>query len=183
MNLPNKITMARILMIPVFLAVLLGGFLGPAASRYAAAGIFAAASLSDWLDGFLARRLNLVTTFGKFMDPIADKLLVAAALIVLAELGSIAAWMVVVMISREFIISGIRLVAAEQGRVIAASSWAKLKTAIQMITIITLLIAHDGLLRDFAVLTAVCELLKWLSVVLTIMSAYDYIYKNRDLFK
>lgn len=183
MNLPNKITIARILLIPLFLLVLLGGFLSPVSSRHGALVIFIIASLSDWLDGFLARRLNQITNFGKFMDPIADKLLLSAALVALVELGSIAAWMAVVIISREFIVSGVRLVAAEQGRVITASTWAKVKTAIQMLMVIALLAAHESVLREYAILAAVCELLKWLSIFLSVMSAYDYIYKNKDLFK
>jgi CDP-diacylglycerol--glycerol-3-phosphate 3-phosphatidyltransferase len=183
MNLPNKITIARILMIPLFLVALLSNIFDAAAGRYVALGIFILASLSDWLDGFLARRLNLITTFGKFMDPIADKLLVAAALIALVALGSIEAWMVIVLISREFIISGIRLVAAEQGRVIAASTWAKIKTAMQMILIIALLFSHESVTREYRILLTVCELLKWLSVAFTVISAWDYIYKNIDVFR
>jgi len=170
-------------MIPLFLAALLSGIFSPATARYTALAIFITASLSDWLDGFLARRLKQISTFGKFMDPIADKLLVASALIALVELGSIEAWMVVVIISREFIISGIRLIAAEQGRVIAASTWAKMKTAIQMLLIIALLFCHEAIIRDYQILLTVCELLKWLSVIFTVISAYDYIYKNIDIFK
>jgi CDP-diacylglycerol--glycerol-3-phosphate 3-phosphatidyltransferase len=183
MNLPNKITVARILMIPLFLAALLGDFSTPVVSRYAALAIFIVASLTDWLDGYLARKMNLQTNFGKFMDPIADKLLVSAALIALVQLGSIAAWMVIVIIGRDFIISGVRLVAVEQGRVIAAGTWAKIKTTIQMLMIITLLFAHKDILGDYQIILAVCELLKWLAVAFTIISAFDYIYKNIDVFK
>jgi len=183
MNLPNKITIARVLMIPLFLIALLSGLLPSAVGRYTALIIFVAASATDWLDGYLARKMNLQTNFGKFMDPMADKLLVAAALIALVQLGSIAAWMVIVIISRDFIISGVRLVAAEQGRVIAAGTWGKIKTAIQMIMIITLLFTHRDIIGDYQILLALCELLKWLSVVFTIISAYDYIYKNIDVFR
>ncbi|MDR1703078.1 MAG: CDP-diacylglycerol--glycerol-3-phosphate 3-phosphatidyltransferase, partial [Clostridiales bacterium] len=184
MNLPNRITIARMCMIPLFLAALLGGFLPPNVSRLSATGIFIIASASDWLDGFLARKMDLISDFGKLMDPIADKLLVGAALVSMVQLGDIDAWMVVLIISREFLISGMRLVAVEKGNVIAASTWAKIKTAIQMLMIIMVL-GGGALLPEgqSQVFSAVCELMKWLAVGLTVISAYDYIYKNRELFK
>jgi CDP-diacylglycerol--glycerol-3-phosphate 3-phosphatidyltransferase len=170
-------------MIPLFLFALMSGVFSPAAGRYAALVIFGIASGTDWLDGYLARRMNMITNFGKFMDPMADKLLVASALIALVQLGAIAAWMVIVIISREFIISGVRLIAAEQGRVIAAGTWGKIKTTIQMMMILMLLFSHRDIIDDYQILLAICELLKWLSVVFTVISAYDYIYKNIDIFR
>lgn len=181
MNLPNKITIARIVMVPLFIAALFSGLFGPAVSRYVAAGIFMLASLSDLADGYLARKLNLITTFGKFMDPVADKLLVSSALVSLAALGDIAAWMVAIFIGRDILIAGVKQVAAERGIVIAASLWGKIKTAMQMMLVILLLLRTGE--TDSRVYSAVCELTKWLSVAFTAISAYDYIYKNRDIFK
>ena len=120
MNLPNKLTVLRVCMVPVFVVFMLWNGFGTA-SKYVAAAIFILASMTDWLDGYLARKNNLVTDFGKFMDPIADKLLVCSALICLVEIGALAAWIVIIIIGREFIISGFRLVASDQGVVIAAS--------------------------------------------------------------
>ncbi len=168
-------------MIPLFLLALLGGFFSPQVSRCTAIIIFIIASVTDWLDGYLARRLNLVTAFGKLMDPIADKLLVSSALVSMVQLGDIAAWMVIIIISREFIISGIRLVAAEKGNIIAASTWAKIKTAVQMLMIIMVL-SKGAIIQDNQVFDAVCELMKWLSAAFTLISAYDYIYKNKGIF-
>ena len=122
MNLPNKLTVLRVCMVPVFVVFMLWNGFGTA-SKYVAAAIFILASMTDWLDGYLARKNNLVTDFGKFMDPIADKLLVCSALICLVEKGALAAWIVIIIIGREFIISGFRLVASDKGVVIAASYW------------------------------------------------------------
>lgn len=137
MNLPNKLTIARVIMIPLFLICL---YLNIGCGKYIAVGIFIIASLTDLLDGKIARKYNLVTNFGKFMDPLADKLLVCSALIALVDLNRIAAWIVIIIIAREFIISGFRLVASDNGVVIAASYWGKFKTAFQMITIIMLVL-------------------------------------------
>lgn len=178
LNLPNKITFFRILLIPVFLLTLLGGFIAMPEARYAAASIFVLASFTDMLDGYLARRLNLVTTFGKFLDPIADKLLVCSALVCMVEMGNLASWMAIIMISREFLISGFRIVAAEKGSVIAASLWAKIKTAMQMLMVTLVLLNIQN-----TVASAVCEFLKWLAVIFSVISAVDYIYKNREVFK
>ena len=133
MNLPNKLTVLRVCMVPVFVVFMLWNGFGTA-SKYVAAAIFILASMTDWLDGYLARKNNLVTDFGKFMDPIADKLLVCSALICLVEKGALAAWIVIIIIGREFIISGFRLIAAENGVVIAANYWGKFKTVSQMVT-------------------------------------------------
>ena len=140
MNLPNKLTILRVILIPFFVAALLAGGGQIPVLRYLAAAIFIVASLTDMLDGKIARKYNLVTNFGKFMDPLADKLLVCAALICLVELRQIPAWMVIVIVSREFTISGFRLVAAEQGIVIAASYWGKFKTTFQMIAVILMIL-------------------------------------------
>ena len=128
MNTPNKLTVARMIMVPFFVLFILTGW-GGEANRYICLVIFAAASITDWFDGKLARKYNLVTNFGKFMDPLADKLLVCSALICMIELDRLPAWMVIVVIAREFIISGFRLIASENGVVIAANYWGKFKTA------------------------------------------------------
>lgn len=139
MNLPNKLTVLRVILIPFFVLALLAAGGNIQMLRYLAAAIFIVASLTDMLDGKIARKYNLVTNFGKFMDPLADKLLVCSALICLVELGQLPAWMVIIIVSREFIISGFRLVAAEQGIVIAASYWGKFKTTFQMIAVILMM--------------------------------------------
>ena len=171
MNLPNKLTLLRVLMIPFFVGVLLLDGGNSQMLRNVAAAIFIVASLTDLLDGMIARKYNLVTNFGKFMDPLADKLLVCAALICLVELGQLPAWMVIVIISREFIISGFRLVAVEQGIVIAASYWGKFKTTFQMIAIV-LLVVRLPVLQP---LTWICT---WVALVLTVISLVDYVMKN-----
>ena len=175
MNLANKLTMLRVVMIPVFLLVL---FLGPEPmNRYIAVIIFIVASLTDMLDGKIARKYNLVTNFGKFMDPLADKLLVGAAMICLVELGKLPAWIVIVIISREFIISGFRLIASDNGVVIAASYWGKFKTVFQMAMIIVLIFDFGGI---FGIVETV---LIWISLILTIVSLIDYIIKNIGVLK
>ena len=176
MNLPNKLTMLRVIMIPVFLVVLLSGIVPQPLNRIIAVIIFMAASFTDFLDGYIARKYNLVTNFGKFMDPLADKLLVTAALISMIQLGDIAAWIVIVIISREFIITGFRTIAVERGIVIAASMWGKSKTVSQMIMIIVVLsgIFTGGFIN---------AVLIYISAALTIVSGVDYIVKNLDVLK
>ena len=171
MNLPNKLTVMRVLLIPFFVAALLWDHGENVTLRYVAAAIFIIASLTDLLDGKIARKYNLVTNFGKFMDPLADKLLVCSALICLIELGEIPAWMVIVIISREFIISGFRLVASDNGVVIAASYWGKFKTTFQMIAVILLIVGIEAL-------TKVTNICLWTAVALTVISLIDYIRKN-----
>lgn len=141
---------------------------------YIALGIFIVASLTDLLDGKIARKYNLVTNFGKFMDPLADKLLVCAALICLVEMDRIPAWIVIIIISREFIISGFRLVAADNRVVIAASYWGKFKTTFQMV-MVCLMIVNIGAL---AVLT---QIVMWIAVALTVVSLVDYLVKNKGV--
>ena len=142
MNTPNKLTVARMIIVPFLVVFLLTGW-GGDANRYISLALFVVASVTDWFDGYLARKNNLVTNFGKFMDPLADKLLVCSAMICMIELNRLPAWFVIIIIGREFIISGFRLIAAENGIVIAANYWGKFKTASQMIMII-LLILHFG---------------------------------------
>ena len=174
MNLPNKLTVLRVILIPFFVAAVLFDEGDSQMFRYLAASIFIVASLTDLLDGKIARKYNLVTNFGKFMDPLADKLLVSAALVCLVELEQLPAWMVIVIVSREFIISGFRLVAAEQGIVIAASYWGKFKTTFQMIAIILMIV-------DLKVLNPVTWLCTWIALILTVISLVDYIQKNHKV--
>ena len=175
MNLPNKLTILRVIMIPFFVAALMVDGGTNQTMRYVAAAIFIIASLTDMLDGKIARKYNLVTNFGKFMDPLADKLLVCSALICMIELGQLPAWMVIIIISREFIISGFRLVASDNGIVIAASYWGKFKTVFQMAMIIVLIADLGG------VFDIIGEFLIWVAVALTIISLIDYIWKNRQV--
>lgn len=177
MNLPNKLTVVRVLMIPFFVWFMLPSLGGEmAASKWIALAIFCIASLTDLLDGKIARKYNLVTNFGKFMDPLADKLLVGAAMICLVEMGRLPAWIVIVIISREFIISGFRLIASDNGIVIAASYWGKFKTVFQMAMIIVLIAAFEG-----SVCAVVEQILIWVSLILTIVSLVDYIRKNKEV--
>lgn len=176
MNLPNKLTILRVIMIPFFVLALLYNGGENQTLQYVAAAIFIIASLTDMLDGKIARKYNLVTNFGKFMDPLADKLLVCSALICLVELKELPAWMVIVIISREFIISGFRLVASDNGVVIAASYWGKFKTTFQMIAVVLLIVGIPALSM---VTTAVV----WIALILTVISLVDYIAKNVNVLK
>ena len=174
MNLPNKLTVLRVLMIPFFVLFALVDVV-PGYSNYIAVAIFVIASLTDLLDGKLARKYNLVTDFGKFMDPLADKLLVCSALICLIELDKIPCWVVIIIIAREFIISGFRLIASDNGVVIAASYWGKFKTVSQMVMII-LLIADLG-----GAFGTVEQIFIYLSLALTVISLIDYLVKNKNV--
>ncbi len=174
MNTPNKLTLLRVILIPFFVVFMLTP-LGGTAGKWIALGIFVIASLTDTLDGYLARRDNLVTNFGKFMDPLADKLLVCSAMICLVEMDRLPAWIVIIIIGREFIISGFRLIASDNGIVIAASYWGKFKTVSQMVMII-LLIADLG--GGFA---AAEQIFIYLALVLTVVSLIDYLWKNRQV--
>ncbi len=174
MNLPNKLTVLRVLMIPFFVLFALTDVV-PGYSNYIAVAIFVIASLTDLLDGKLARKYNLVTDFGKFMDPLADKLLVCSALICLVSMERLPAWIVIVIISREFIISGFRLVASDNGVVIAASYWGKFKTTFQMLMIIVLFLDLGG------VFDLIGEILIWAALILTVVSLVDYLVKNKNV--
>ena len=175
MNLPNKLTIMRVILIPFFVFFLLSPYF-PAYGNYIAVAIFIVASLTDMLDGKIARKYNLVTNFGKFMDPLADKLLVCSAMICLIELDRLAAWIVIVIIAREFIISGFRLVASDNGVVIAASYWGKFKTTFQMLMVIVLIL--DIQMPFFQILGTV---LTYVALILTVVSLIDYIVKNKQV--
>lgn len=174
MNLPNKLTMFRVVLIPFFVLFMLVPI--NSVDKWIALGIFIVASLTDLLDGKIARKYNLVTNFGKFMDPLADKLLVCSALICLVALSKIPAWIVIVIIAREFIISGFRLIASDNGVVIAASYWGKFKTTFQMI-MICLMIA------DIQAIQIVTDVVMWIALILTVVSLVDYLVKNKDVMK
>jgi CDP-diacylglycerol--glycerol-3-phosphate 3-phosphatidyltransferase len=148
---------------------------GGGANRYISLAIFVVASITDWFDGYLARKNNLITNFGKFMDPLADKLLVCSAMICMVELDRLPAWIVIIIIGREFIISGFRLIAAENGVVIAANYWGKFKTASQMIMIILLILNFGGI---FEVLS---QIFIWISLALTLISLVTYIMQNKGV--
>ncbi len=177
MNLANKITFFRIFLIPVFLIVYLNSGFGYA-GNFVAAGIFVLASLTDWLDGYIARSRNMVTNLGKLLDPLADKLLVASALIALIEVSFLPAWVVIVLIGREFVVTGFRLVAIERGKILAAGNLGKLKTATQMLMVTFLLLGLSG---------KVIDLLGWLlialSLIFSVVSAIEYITANVDVLK
>ncbi len=175
MNLPNKLTIFRVILIIPFVIIMLSDFLGDA-SKWVALAIFIIASLTDLLDGKIARKYNLITNFGKFMDPLADKLLVSAAMICLVEIGKIPSWIVIVIISREFIISGFRLIASDNGVVIAASYWGKFKTVFQMVMVILMI-------ADISQIQILTTVIMWVALVLTVISLIDYLIKNKDVMK
>ena len=177
MNLPNKLTVMRVILIPFFVAVLLYDNGSSQAMRIAANVIFIVASLTDLFDGKIARKYNLVTNFGKFMDPLADKMLVSAALICLSE-SKIPVWIVIIIISRELFISGFRTLAADKGVVLAAGWWGKFKTTFQMIMIIVLIID-----LPYTFMGVIGTALIYISLALTIISMVDYVYKNVDVLK
>ena len=174
MNLPNKLTILRVIMVPFFVLFMLTD-IGGSANKWISLILCVVASLTDLLDGKIARKYNLVTNFGKFMDPLADKLLVCSAMICLIEMNKLDAWIVIVIISREFIISGFRLVASDSGVVIAASYWGKFKTVFQMAMIIVLIADLGGF---FDMLGTV---LVWAALALTIISLLDYVFKNKQV--
>jgi len=187
MNLPNKLTIFRAILIVPFVLLLLGGHHGWGWFEaifggimeyvdFIALAIFIIASLTDLVDGKIARKYNLVTNFGKFMDPLADKLLVCAALIALVEMGRIPSWVVIIIISREFIISGFRLIASDNNVVIAASYWGKFKTTFQMIMVCLMI-------GNIPQLQIVTDIVMWISLALTVISLVDYLVKNKGVMK
>lgn len=183
MNTPNKLTVLRMILVPFFMLFVMMGE-GNATYTAIALVIFAVASLTDAIDGHLARKYNLITDFGKFMDPLADKMLTTAAFLALLELGRASAWAVMLILAREFIVSGIRLVAASGGKVIAASIWGKIKTIFQMVAIIAAII----LLLPMPIIPTetaglITQILVWISTVVTVISGADYVIKNFDLIK
>ena len=165
------------ILIPFFVFFMLAPYF-PDNGKYIAVAIFIIASLTDMLDGKIARKYNLVTKFGKFMDPLADKLLVCSAMICLVATGQLASWIVIIIISREFIISGFRLIAADNGIVIAASYWGKFKTVFQMLMIIVLILDIQN--AGFQVLGVI---LTYVALILTVVSLIDYIVKNKQVLK
>lgn len=177
MNLPNKLTTFRVILIPFFVFFMLAPNM-TGINHYIAAAIFIVASLTDLLDGKIARKYNFVTNFGKFMDPLADKLLVCSAMICLIQTGQLAAWIVVIIIAREFIISGFRLIASDNGVVIAASYWGKFKTTFQMLMVIVLILNIQ--MSFFQILGVI---LTYVALILTVVSLIDYIVKNKDVLK
>ncbi|MBQ6457052.1 MAG: CDP-diacylglycerol--glycerol-3-phosphate 3-phosphatidyltransferase [Mogibacterium sp.] len=174
MNLPNKLTIARMISVPFFIICFMLGIYP------AALVIFIAASVTDYFDGKIARAQNLVTNFGKIMDPLADKILVYSALCLFIETNTIDAWMLIVILAREFVVAGMRTVAASEGRVLAAGMSGKIKTVLQMIAVILLLL---GLwLTDFHQITVVGYAVFIASLVMTVYSGAEYVYQNRDVF-
>ena len=174
MNLPNKLTTFRVVLIPFFIFFLMTELIPY--SKWIALAIFCIASLTDFFDGYLARKWNMVTNFGKFMDPLADKLLFCSAIIAFTAMDRMPAWIVIIIVAREFIISGFRLIAAEKGVVIAASYWGKFKTASQMFMIILFIINIDALFIPG-------QVLMYIALALTVISLLDYIIKNKDVMK
>jgi CDP-diacylglycerol--glycerol-3-phosphate 3-phosphatidyltransferase len=177
MNLANKLTFFRIILIPVFLLFVLSSMEN---ALIIACAVFILASITDFLDGYIARKYDMVTNLGKFLDPMADKLLVTSAMVSLVELGMIPSWMVIVIISREFIVSIFRAVAAAEGIVIAASWWGKAKTVSQMIALIVIMLSplYQNMF-DFNL----GMILMWIATILTIISGTDYIIKNKHVLK
>ena len=173
MNLPNKLTLGRMAAVPFLIAALCLGH------YYTAAVIFVLASLTDMLDGMIARKYNLVTNFGKIMDPLADKLLVVSALVCLVELGDVPGWMVIVILAREFTVTGLRIVAAAEGVVIAAGITGKIKTILQMIAVTALLLKNWPF---YLIGMPFAEIMLWAAVVMTVVSGIEYIIKNRQVF-
>ncbi len=196
-NLPNQLTIFRVILIVPFVVILLASYhwwdwvvslfaYNSAVAEYVALAIFVVASLTDLLDGKIARKYNLVSNFGKFMDPLADKLLVCAAMIGLVEMERIPAWVVIIIISREFIISGFRTIAADNGVVIAASYWGKFKTTFQMVMICMMIVKDAPFLANpshVAIFATVTDVVMWIALALTIISLVDYLIKNKDVMK
>ena len=169
MNLPNKLTVLRILLIPVFMVVLYWGFSG---SAYVALAIFIIASLTDMLDGKIARKYHLVTDFGKFADPLADKMLVTAAMLWFVEIGQMPAWALLIVIIREFAVSGLRMIASDKGRVIAAGWSGKVKTASTMVCIVVMFLPIPPVVNTICV---------WIIALTTLYSGVEYFAKNKDI--
>ena len=173
MNLPNKLTVVRMVLVPFFVAALLLSKTNDSL-KWAALVLFIIASLTDFADGYIARKYNLITNFGKFMDPLADKILTISGMICLIELGRIPSWIVVIIVAREFIISGFRLVAAENGVVIAANYWGKFKTTFQMIMIILMIM-------NIPQLQILTDIVMWIALALTLISLWTYIMANKQV--
>ena len=199
MNLANKLTILRMILVPIFVligylglgGVITGDVLEIPVYMLLMNIVFIIASITDKLDGYIARSRNQITTFGKFLDPLADKILVISALVMLVEFGKIPAWIPIIVLTREFLVSGYRLVAAESGQVIAASIWGKIKTATQMVAIILIFIDkynffdfvnHSMSVMQYGI-NIVSSILMFISVVATIFSGWDYLKNGKDLLK
>jgi len=189
MNIPNKITISRILLIPLFLIIMLVPFnwgnmhlFGAElpVTHFVGALVFIIASSTDWVDGYYARKYNLVTNMGKFLDPLADKLLVSAALIVLVELNFAASWIVIAIVSREFAVTGLRLLLVEGGEVVAANMLGKIKTWAQIVAISALLL-HNTIFELIHV--PFDDIALWIALIFTVWSGWDYFAKNSHVFK
>lgn len=174
MNIANKLTLGRAIAIPFFIFFLMTEYVP--GSKWIALGLFIVASFTDFLDGYIARKYNMVSNFGKFMDPLADKLLVCSALIGLLALGKINVYLVIIIIARDFIISGFRLIASDKGVVIAANMLGKIKTTLQMVMI-------GFMIADISYIKIVSIILAWAVLIMTLVSLVDYIYKNRSVLK
>lgn len=177
MNTANKLTLLRVVLVPVFMAFMLTE---GTAWQIAALAVFIIASLTDMIDGKIARKYNQITTFGKFADPLADKMLITAAFLVFLQKGVINSWVVMIVMAREFMVAGVRLAAVAEGTVIAASIWGKLKTVSQMAAVIIALIVLNIPSLNGVLVTNVCI---WISVILTVLSGADYLIKNWHLMK
>lgn len=182
MNTANKITLLRVLLVPFFMVFLM---MPSSACHWIALAIFIIASATDGIDGYIARKYNQITTFGKFVDPLADKMLTTAAFVVFVADGRVAPWALFIIMAREFIVSGVRLLAVGEGKVIAASFWGKLKTVMHMVAIIAAIVlneatfipAHDTIAQP------IIDVLMWITVALTVFSGIDYLIKNRNLME
>ena len=201
MNLANKLTIFRIILVPIFVVIaylgkygiISGELIGIPMYLWIMNIVFVIASITDKLDGYIARSRNMVTTFGKFLDPLADKILVLSALVVLVEINKIPAWIPIIVLAREFIVSGYRLIAVEKGgKVIAASIWGKLKTVTQMIAIIAIFLdkfsyfefcSLNNMLMYEKVFNGFTSVLLTISVIATIFSGYEYLKDGKNLFK
>ena len=181
MNTPNKLTVLRVILVPVFMAAMLAI---PKNTAFITVSLvlFVTASLTDTLDGYLARKNGLVTTFGKFMDPLADKILTTAAYLVLLTMGRASVWAVMLISARESIVSGIRLVAAGSGKIIAASMWGKVKTVVQMFAIIAAFVVMYPICPEETGIL-ITQILVWISAAITVISGADYLIKNLSVFK
>lgn len=180
MNTANKITMIRVFLVPIFMVLFM---IDSPTCRMAALGVFVLASITDYIDGYIARKYSQTTTFGKFVDPLADKVLTTAAFLILMHYGRMSVWALMIILTREFMVAGVRLVAAGEGNVVAASMWGKLKTVMQMVAVISamLLLNIDRFLGVPAKL--ISDILIWISVVFTVISGIDYLAKNWRLME
>ena len=181
MNTANKLTLLRVVLVPIFMVLFM---IDGAAYHYAALGVFVLASVTDWLDGYVARKYNQMTTFGKFVDPLADKVLTTSAFLILMHYGRMSVWALMIVLAREFMVAGVRQVAAGEGKVVAASMWGKLKTVTQMIAIIAAMLLLPMRTTVLGVNPKlISDILIWISIVFTVISGVDYLVKNWRLME